>query len=109
MIAGMFLLICNVTLLYLLQRERRYRRSARAYARQLGDENEAYRRQLQRFREVIERSGGGLAKRVSEHAEIEHVLSKAPELFIAEPGLRHWLNASRQFHHALAVASDCKL
>lgn len=57
---------------------------------------------LSEYRRILNSSGGGIGKRISECREIAEAVSKrAPELFKTEPGLIYWLEATDQVLLAL--------
>lgn len=101
---ALFLTVC--LLVYLLRREIYMHKSAQAYIVHLSAENEVRYRHCIAVQEVVEKCAGGVVKRINEQSEIvDAIKSKAPDLFDAEPGLKHWLSANDQFYKALRDAS----
>jgi len=72
----------------------------------LAEELQDLRRRLGAITKVVERSAGGVEKRISEHQEIvAAITARQPVLFKDEPGLKHWLNANDEFFRALKTAA----
>lgn len=71
----------------------------------LAEEVQDLRSQLGSVLGIIERHGGGIEKRISEHQEIlAAITTRQPALFNDEPGLKYWLSANNDFFIALKSA-----
>lgn len=96
------LAVAVVTLAYALSRALYMYRSAQAHNLRLMTEARRCRDRMISITGEIEKCAGGVTKRISEHTEIEAAIAThASNLFVAEPGLKHWLTANRQFFDAL--------
>lgn len=96
------LIVLVAALAYMLRRAIYLHRSAEAYIVHISEVSDARRVRLAALMDVLARSGGGLAKRLSEHAEIENAIRENGGTLLAiEPGLTYWLNANGQFFGAL--------
>ncbi|WP_036209457.1 MULTISPECIES: hypothetical protein [Massilia] len=93
-------------LAYTVRRQYQSSKSMDEYHLHLAEEIGHLRRQLGAVAAVIERSGGGVEKRIREHQEIvAAITTRQPTLFNDEPGLQHWLSANNEFFNALKSAA----
>lgn len=104
-----FALSVIAVLAYIVRRQFYSLKSNQEYVLHLAEEVQALRDQLDAIHKVVERSGGGVEKRIREQQEIVvAITSRQPVLFSNEPGLKHWLNAQNVFLRDLksAVAGE---
>jgi len=93
-------------LAYTVRRQYQSSQAMHEHRMHLAEEVQEARLQLRRVREVIDRSAGGIEKRIREHQEIVAAITgRQPMLFKEEPGLEHWLNANNEFFRALKAAA----
>lgn len=93
-------------LAYTVRRQYQSSQAMHEHRMHLAEEIQELRRQLGTVLEVIDRSAGGVEKRILEQQEIvAAITARQPVLFQAEPGLKHWLNANNEFFRALKSAA----
>lgn len=93
-------------LAYTVRRQYQSSQAMHEHRMHLAEEVQILRRQLGTVREVIDRSAGGVEKRIREQEEIvAAITARQPVLFKDEPGLKHWLNANSEFFRALKSAA----
>lgn len=68
----------------------------------LAQENAALRGELRELHAMLTSCGGGVDKRISEHAEVVATINAlAPQLYEQEPGLKYMLSANLQFFRSV--------
>jgi hypothetical protein len=109
MLFAAFALAAIAVLAYTVRRQFYTIKATHEHRMHLAEEVQELRRQLSAIIKVVERSGGGVEKRIREQQEIvAAIISRQPVLFNNEPGLKHWLNAQNVFLRELksAVAGE---